>query len=108
MKKEKSVANTSSAPAAASQHSEGKDVLRGLTPNRPLSPRGSKTPRQETAVEACSTEEKQNAHTVTLTPQPEVSQWSAIKEERIDRTSTVSLSNSSSLFMSVGAVCWFD
>lgn len=66
MKKEKPV------PAAASQHSEGTDVLRGLTPNRPLSPRGPKTPKQEAAMEACSTEEQQNVHTGTLIPKPEV------------------------------------
>lgn len=90
MKKEKSVANTSSAPAADSQHSEGTDVLRGLTPNRPLSPRGPKTPKQEAAMEACSIGEKHNVHTGTLIPKPEVHmfccpadicQLCAIKEE---------------------------
>ncbi|KAI3351225.1 hypothetical protein L3Q82_005777 [Scortum barcoo] len=72
LRKEKPVPGTSSAPAAASQHSENKDHLGGITPNRPPSPRGAKTPKQEAEMEACSTEEKQNAHTGTLTPKPEV------------------------------------
>ncbi|XP_067374495.1 histone-lysine N-methyltransferase, H3 lysine-36 specific isoform X2 [Channa argus] len=71
VKKEKSVPNTSSAPAAASQHAEAKDVLRGHSPNTPPSPLGSKTPKQEAEMEACSTEEKQNVHTGTLTPKTE-------------------------------------
>ncbi|KAM7389644.1 hypothetical protein PAMP_023607 [Pampus punctatissimus] len=49
-------------------HSEDKD----LTPSRPPSPRGCKLPKQEAETEACSTEEKQNVHTGTLTPKPEV------------------------------------
>ncbi|XP_070818700.1 histone-lysine N-methyltransferase, H3 lysine-36 specific [Chaetodon trifascialis] len=72
MKKEKPVSSTSSAPAAASQHSESKDLLEGLTPDRPPSPQGSKTPKQEAEVEACGAEEKQNVNTGTLTPKPEV------------------------------------
>ncbi|XP_078116928.1 histone-lysine N-methyltransferase, H3 lysine-36 specific [Sander vitreus] len=72
VKKEKPVPSTSSAPAAAPQHSESKDLPVVLTPNRPPSPPGSKTPKQEAEVEACSTEEKQNVHTGTLTPKPEV------------------------------------
>ncbi|CAK6956491.1 histone-lysine N-methyltransferase%2C H3 lysine-36 specific isoform X3 [Scomber scombrus] len=69
IKKEKPVPSTSSIPAAAPQNSEDKDVLRALTPNRPPSPQGCKTPKQEAEVEACSTEEKQN--TGTLTPKLE-------------------------------------
>ncbi|XP_040904033.1 histone-lysine N-methyltransferase, H3 lysine-36 specific isoform X2 [Toxotes jaculatrix] len=72
VKKEKPVPSTSSAPASASEHSESKDVLGGLAPVRPPSPRGSKTPKQEADVEACSTEEKQSVHTGTLIPKPEV------------------------------------
>ncbi|KAK2849257.1 hypothetical protein Q5P01_009091 [Channa striata] len=72
VKNEKSVPNASSAPAAASQHSEGEDVLRGQSPNRPPSPLGSKTPKQEAEMEACSTEEKLIVDTGTLTPKPEV------------------------------------
>ncbi|XP_051275205.1 histone-lysine N-methyltransferase, H3 lysine-36 specific isoform X2 [Dicentrarchus labrax] len=72
VKKEKPVPSTSSAPDAASQHAESKDLLGGLTPNRPPSPRGSKTPKQEAEMEACSPEEQQHVHTGTLTPKPEV------------------------------------
>ncbi|XP_037636477.1 histone-lysine N-methyltransferase, H3 lysine-36 specific isoform X2 [Sebastes umbrosus] len=72
VKKEKPAPSTSSAPAAAPQHSESEDLPVVLTPNRPSSPRESKTPRQEAEVEDCSTEGKQNVHTGTLTPKPEV------------------------------------
>lgn len=73
VKKEKPTPSTSSAPAAAAPHlSESKDLLEDLTLNRPPSPQGSKTPQQEAETEACSTEEKQNIHTGTLTPKPEV------------------------------------
>ncbi|XP_044060563.1 histone-lysine N-methyltransferase, H3 lysine-36 specific isoform X2 [Siniperca chuatsi] len=73
VKNEKPVVRTSSPPAAAaSEHSESKDLQGVLTPNRPPSPRGAKTPKQEAEMEACSTEEKQNVHTGTLTPKPEV------------------------------------
>uniref|UniRef100_A0A8C4H8N4 Histone-lysine N-methyltransferase, H3 lysine-36 specific n=1 Tax=Dicentrarchus labrax TaxID=13489 RepID=A0A8C4H8N4_DICLA len=75
VKKEKPVPSTSSAPDAASQHAESKDLLGGLTPNRPPSPRGSKTPKQEAEMEACSPEEQQHVHTGTLTPKPEVRMW---------------------------------
>ncbi|XP_074529877.1 histone-lysine N-methyltransferase, H3 lysine-36 specific [Halichoeres trimaculatus] len=72
-KKVKPGRSTSSSPvAAASQNSEIKDCLAVLTPNRPPSPRGSKTPKQEVEMEACSTDETQNAHTGTLTPKSEV------------------------------------
>ncbi|XP_034399290.1 histone-lysine N-methyltransferase NSD2 isoform X2 [Cyclopterus lumpus] len=69
VKKEKPA---SSAPSAATQQSESKDLPVVLTENQPPSPQGSKTPQQEAELEACSTEEKQNAHTGTLTPKPEV------------------------------------
>ncbi|XP_069388063.1 histone-lysine N-methyltransferase, H3 lysine-36 specific isoform X2 [Paralichthys olivaceus] len=69
LKKEKPVPSTSSAPAAASQPPENEDIP---TPNRTPSPRGAKTPEQEPEMEACCTDEKQNAHTGTLTPKPEV------------------------------------
>ncbi|XP_036932609.1 histone-lysine N-methyltransferase, H3 lysine-36 specific [Acanthopagrus latus] len=76
LKKEKHVPGTSSAlvPAPAPQHSESKDLLDDLTSERPPSPRGSKTPKQEAEVELepCDTEETQDAHTGTLTPKPEV------------------------------------
>jgi len=72
VKKEKPITTTSSAPAVAPQHSECKDAVGGLSPNRPPSPRGSKTPKQETEMEPPSTEEKLNVHTGTLTPKPEV------------------------------------
>ncbi|XP_042349048.1 histone-lysine N-methyltransferase, H3 lysine-36 specific isoform X2 [Plectropomus leopardus] len=71
VKKKKPVPSTSSAPAAALQHSERKELSVVLTPERPLSPRGAKTPKQEPEVDAC-TEEKQNVHTGTLTAKPEV------------------------------------
>ncbi|XP_034545785.1 histone-lysine N-methyltransferase, H3 lysine-36 specific [Notolabrus celidotus] len=74
-KKVKPVPSTSSSPtaaAAACQNSEVKDRPGVLTPNRPPSPRGLKTPKQEVEMEACSTDEKQNAHTGTLTPKTEV------------------------------------
>ncbi|XP_054453426.1 histone-lysine N-methyltransferase, H3 lysine-36 specific isoform X2 [Anoplopoma fimbria] len=70
VKKEKPAPSASSAPAAAPQQSESKDLPE--TPNWPPSPQGSKMPQQEADVEACSTEEKENAHTGTLTPKPEV------------------------------------
>ncbi|KAK5925197.1 hypothetical protein CgunFtcFv8_017741 [Champsocephalus gunnari] len=69
VKREKPVPGASSTPAAARRHSESKDLPEVLTPNRPSSPRGSKTPKQEAEVEACSTVEKQ---TGTLTPKSEV------------------------------------
>lgn len=88
LKKEKPVSSTSSAPAPAPapQHSDGKDLLEDLTSERPSSPRESNTPKQEAEVEleACDTEEKQDAHTGTLTPKPEVrmfNDWSSIREE---------------------------
>ncbi|XP_008282673.1 uncharacterized protein nsd1a [Stegastes partitus] len=62
LKKEKPATSTSSAPAAASKSSES----RSPSPQRP------KTPKQEVETEPCSTEEKQNVHTGTLTPKPEV------------------------------------
>ncbi|KAL7395754.1 hypothetical protein ABVT39_022564 [Epinephelus coioides] len=71
VKKEKPVPSTSSAHAAP-QHSESKDLSVVLTPERPPSPRGSKTPKQEVEADACCTEEKQNVHTGTLTAKPEV------------------------------------
>ncbi|CAJ1058625.1 histone-lysine N-methyltransferase%2C H3 lysine-36 specific [Xyrichtys novacula] len=72
-KKDKPAPSTSSSPTAAvCQNSEVKDSPRVHTPNRPSSPRGSKTPKQEAEMEACSTDEKQNAYTGTLTPKPEV------------------------------------
>uniref|UniRef100_A0A8C2XCE9 Histone-lysine N-methyltransferase, H3 lysine-36 specific n=1 Tax=Cyclopterus lumpus TaxID=8103 RepID=A0A8C2XCE9_CYCLU len=57
LKKEKPA---SSAPSAATQQSESKDLPVVLTENQPPSPQGSKTPQQEAELEACSTEEKQN------------------------------------------------
>lgn len=73
VKKEKPVASTPAPPAAAaSQHSESNDLLGALTPNRPPSPRGSKTPKEEVEIDASSTEEKRNVDTGTLTPKPEV------------------------------------
>ncbi|XP_059201998.1 histone-lysine N-methyltransferase, H3 lysine-36 specific isoform X2 [Centropristis striata] len=72
VRKEKPLPGTSSASAAAPQRSESKDLPVVLTPNRPPSPRGSKTPKQEAEVEACSNEEKQHVNTGTLTPKPEV------------------------------------
>ncbi|XP_068570705.1 histone-lysine N-methyltransferase, H3 lysine-36 specific isoform X2 [Cebidichthys violaceus] len=77
VKKEKPAPDASSAAAAAAaaaappQQTESKDLPVVLTQNRPPSPQGSKTPQQEAEEEACSTEEKQNAHTGTLTPKPE-------------------------------------
>ncbi|XP_069553174.1 histone-lysine N-methyltransferase, H3 lysine-36 specific [Brachyistius frenatus] len=62
LNEEKLVPSTSSAPAAASKHSE----------SRSPSPPGSKTPTQEAEIEACSAAEKPNGHTGTLTPKPEV------------------------------------
>ncbi|XP_053284603.1 histone-lysine N-methyltransferase NSD2 isoform X2 [Pleuronectes platessa] len=69
LKMEKPEPGTSSAPADDPQHPESEDIL---SPNRPPSPRGAKTPEQETDTEACSTDEKPNVHTGTLTPKPEV------------------------------------
>ncbi|XP_026185928.1 histone-lysine N-methyltransferase, H3 lysine-36 and H4 lysine-20 specific [Mastacembelus armatus] len=71
VKKETAIPSTICAPAA-SQDSEGKDVPGVLTPDSPPSPRGSKTPKPEAEIQTCSTEEKQNVHTGTLTPKPEV------------------------------------
>ncbi|XP_018531265.2 histone-lysine N-methyltransferase, H3 lysine-36 specific isoform X3 [Lates calcarifer] len=70
--REKPGPSTSSAPVGTSQDSVSKDVHGDLTPDRPPSPQGSKTPKQEAETEACSTEEKQDVHTGTLTPKPEV------------------------------------
>ncbi|XP_063733238.1 histone-lysine N-methyltransferase, H3 lysine-36 specific isoform X2 [Eleginops maclovinus] len=72
VKRDKPLPGASSATAAARRHSESKDLPEVLSPNRPSSPRGSKTPKQEAEVEACSTVEKQNLHTGTLTPKSEV------------------------------------
>lgn len=72
VKKEKPVPSTPSAPGASPPHSESKDLLEGLNPNPTPSPLGSKTPKQETEIESCSAEEKQNVHTGTLNPKPEV------------------------------------
>ncbi|KAM7000651.1 histone-lysine N-methyltransferase, H3 lysine-36 specific [Tautogolabrus adspersus] len=73
-KKEKPASGMSSslAHAASSQNSDVKDRLRVLSPNIPPSPQGSKTPKREAEMEACSIDEKQNEHTGTLTPKPEV------------------------------------
>ncbi|XP_072251977.1 histone-lysine N-methyltransferase, H3 lysine-36 specific isoform X2 [Leuresthes tenuis] len=60
VKKDKPAPST--VPAAASRHSG----------SRSPSPRRCKTPKQEAEIEPCSTEEKQNAHTGTLTPKSEV------------------------------------
>ncbi|KAM4732792.1 histone-lysine N-methyltransferase, H3 lysine-36 specific-like isoform 1-T2 [Anableps anableps] len=60
--KAKSAPCTSSVPAAASKCSE----------SRSPSPRQCKTPKEEAETEPCSTEEKQDEHTGTLTPKPEV------------------------------------
>ncbi|KAM6952434.1 histone-lysine N-methyltransferase, H3 lysine-36 specific isoform 1-T2 [Lycodopsis pacificus] len=71
VKKEKPAPGASSAPSAAPEQSESRDLPVVLTHSRPPSPQGSKTPQQEAEVEACSTEETQNAHTGTLTLKPE-------------------------------------
>lgn len=71
VKKEKPAPTESSAPAAP-QQSESKELPSVLPPNRPPSPQGTKTPRQEAEEGACSTKEKPHAHTATLTPKPEV------------------------------------
>ncbi|XP_054872650.1 histone-lysine N-methyltransferase, H3 lysine-36 specific [Amphiprion ocellaris] len=62
LRKEKLATSTSPAPAVTSKASES----RSPSPQRP------KTPKQEAEMEPCSTEEKQNIHTGTLTPKPEV------------------------------------
>lgn len=111
MNKEKSVAEASSSPAVDTQDSTGKDLLGGLPPNGPLSPQGSKTPKQEPAEEACSTEDKRSTHTVTLTPKPEVVLYDSIHHpisERTHPTSAVSWRNRGCFSTSVGAVCRFE
>lgn len=60
--KEKSAPCTSSVHARASKRSE----------SRSPSPRRCKTPKQEAEVQPCSTDEKQDENTGTLTPKPEV------------------------------------
>ncbi|XP_041845718.1 histone-lysine N-methyltransferase, H3 lysine-36 specific [Melanotaenia boesemani] len=62
LKKEKPAPSPCSGPAAASKHSE----------SRSPSPQQCKTPNQEVEMEPCNTEERNNAHTGTLTPKPEV------------------------------------
>ncbi|KAM3612230.1 uncharacterized protein V6R79_004996 [Siganus canaliculatus] len=70
--KEKPVPCDSSAPAATSEDPESKDSFENLTSNQTPTPKGSKTPKLEPQVEACSSEEKQHGHTGTLTPKSEV------------------------------------
>ena len=100
---EKPVPSTSSAPAAASQHPESEDAL---SPNRPPSPRGAETPEQETDMEACSTDEKPNVHTGTLTPKPEVCML--LINERKQSVHNNNMGDNCSVFVSVGSVCWSE
>ncbi|XP_027864783.1 histone-lysine N-methyltransferase, H3 lysine-36 and H4 lysine-20 specific-like [Xiphophorus couchianus] len=60
--KEKSAPCASSVPAEAARRPE----------SRSPSPQRCKTPKQEAETEPCSAEEKQEEHTGTLTPKPEV------------------------------------
>lgn len=112
VKKEKPVPSTSSAPAAVS-HSDSKDLLEGPTPNQPPSPGGSKTPKQEAEIEPCSTEENQYVHTETLTPKPEVCILYCYRSRQLicscaTMTVTVCLSDDIPVFITVGAICWFE
>ncbi|KAF7668686.1 hypothetical protein LDENG_00294660 [Lucifuga dentata] len=68
VKKERPAPSPSSASVAASQPSESNGDLKVFTPNRPPSPQGSKTPKQESEAEDHSIGEKQDLTTGTLTP----------------------------------------
>ncbi|XP_034037134.1 histone-lysine N-methyltransferase, H3 lysine-36 and H4 lysine-20 specific isoform X2 [Thalassophryne amazonica] len=72
VKKQRLLSRTSSAPAVVSQPSETSNSHKISTaPEPPSSPR-AKTVKEASEVEGCSTEEKQNMHTGTLTPKTEV------------------------------------
>lgn len=95
VKNDKPMFSTSSSPAAASAASKPPE-------SRSPSPKGSKTPKQEAEVEACSTEEKQN--TGTLTPKAEVlpAGWNDSLSSQVDVKGKI---GAASLKESVCQVC---